>query len=78
MALAKGTGKLTKYAWSMNEIGKDNCNAALSCTKASQDGRIDEFAKEIREAKEAKKKEALGEKIGEFREIFGEEEEERE
>lgn len=75
MALEKGSKKLEKLTWVVNEIGLENFPTALRGIDGSREGRIDEVLQNVKERKEAKKSEAMEEKVTEFREIFGEEEE---
>lgn len=75
MALETGTKKLEKLTWVANEVGLENFPTALRCIEGSSEGRINEVLQEVKERKEAKKSEAMQEKVTEFREIFGEEEE---
>lgn len=78
MAVAKDSHKIKDYTWAINEVGKDNISAGLSCTQCSAENRTRTCVKKIKEEKEGKKAEKLAQKVEEFREAFGEDKEEQE
>lgn len=71
MAVDIGSEKIKKYTWGMNEIGRDNYTAGMTCTEYSSKGDIQTCITKLKETKEQKRNEDLKQRMDEFREDFG-------
>lgn len=71
MAVAENSRKIGKYIWTMNEIGKNNIPAGLTCTEYSSKNEIQTCVTRIKETKAQRREEETKQRMDDFRENFG-------